>query len=36
MMYVWGSGKRAEKKQIKNFELATYFRSAEQAGYHAF
>ena len=31
-----GSGKRAEKKKITNFDLSTYSRSTEQADYHAF
>ena len=35
-IHVWGSGKRVEKKQIKNFELSTYSRSLKQAEYHAF
>ena len=30
------AGKRAEKKQIKNFELSTCPRSLEQAEYHTF
>ena len=34
--YAWGSGKRAEKKQIQIFELSTYSRSLEQAEYHTF
>ena len=34
--YVWGSGKRAEKKPIQNFQFATYSKSTEQADYHAF
>ena len=36
LIFVWGSGKREEKKQIKTFELSTYSRSLEQAEYHTF
>ena len=35
-LVLWGSGKRAEKRQIKHFELAIYSRSTEQAEYHLF